>query len=611
MKKKTKTWGMGCFFGPLTVLLLGALLCPPLPGDREIPLSLRPSEWRERVFLEGTGEPAAGPRAAVFAFSRDPDRGETFSIGPWNHGAWAARLERRRVIPAPTARLRGYYRSRQLLPFQGCVTVFFLGKGSVLARRSYSLAPSPAWRPFEIDVRTPPRGCDSLRLAFGLQDKTRGRIEFNALSVRLGGEAPFSAQPPPQPRRSWPERPFTGGRRYRLAKAGDSHWLVTPEGRPFYSIATVGPGDDLPDSPVTPAAEWTELLESAGFNSLAAWTPLRPWMRRNERQRQGDRRPLPLFTALSSGALKGSFDRLTDSRGKRGTPGHEFPDPFDPDFIEAYRREVLDRHRLLGDKDWFIGWFADNELDHDDLHRKVYSRHCSRAFREFLESRHRSIARLNRAWGSRYRSFEELILSRPDPLGAKGAMEEDFRLFSREIVRQYVSLTIRVIRSVDPERPIFSNRFSAGGMSAVDACLDLYAPYDGIAVNLYPQNQRAGLSDNERAFLRFFHQRNGQPVILSEWSVAALDSGLYQGPPDRLDWSWNEALASQAQRAGQAAYLAAEFYNLPFLVGAHWFSWKDMAGKRSANRGLFRVDGRPWRELLQELGAVQRRLGSN
>ena len=84
----------------------------------------------------------------------------------------------------------------------------------------------------------------------------------------------------------------------------------------------------------------------------------------------------------------------------------------------------------------------------------------------------------------------------------------------RKIVQRYVELTIGCIRSVDPDRPIFSNRFMASGIGASASFLDLYARYDGIAVNLYPQNQRAGLGDNERAYLQLFHERSGKPVLV-------------------------------------------------------------------------------------------------
>jgi hypothetical protein len=133
--------------------------------------------------------------------------------------------------------------------------------------------------------------------------------------------------------------------------------------------------------------------------------------------------------------------------------------------------------------------------------------------------------------------------------------------------------------------------------------MDLYKAYDGISVNLYPANRSEGLSGNEQAFLRLLHDLTGKPVLIGEWSVPAMDSGLYdrvQSPG--LDWSWNEVVSDQSRRAAQAARLSLDFYNLPFVVGAHWFTWQDIdTPSRRANRGLIRTDGTSWTELLNSL----------
>ena len=57
-------------------------------------------------------------------------------------------------------------------------------------------------------------------------------------------------------------------------------------------------------------------------------------------------------------------------------------------------------------------------------------------------------------------------------------------------------------------------------------------------------------------------------------------------------------MATQQQRARQSAEILAEFYNMPFVVGAHWFSWGDFdSQQRHANRGLFKTNNQPWPEL--------------
>ena len=66
---------------------------------------------------------------------------------------------------------------------------------------------------------------------------------------------------------------------------------------------------------------------------------------------------------------------------------------------------------------------------------------------------------------------------------------------------------------------------------------------------------------------------------------------------------------TQTQRARQAACVALDFYNMPFVVGAHWFIWSDIdSEKRQANRGLFDSSGRPWQEVIDALTDAHRRM---
>ena len=588
-----------------------ALLATPQlrVAEGEMTLSPQKTQWDELVFLDGLQGLITSGQAVRFSYGNDPDLGGTLSVGPWYAGSWGARLEYKKAFPAPTGTINGYYRTAGLLPSQATVNIAFLQGATILGKKSYKLAPSSTWRPFTVSVGFPPAGADSFRAAFGLSDKTAGRVDFAKLTIGKG-TAPltFPSEPVAVTRPS-PTTVFAGGGVFRLASEGETSWLVTPAGRPFYSIATVGPSGRSGDLPVRAGDEWAAYLRTLGFNSLAGWTRVSYWSSVNTALEKAGAEPLPLFVAVESNSFTAAFDRLVDAQGNTGMAGHTFPDPFDPAFEAAYRAEVLSLYGYLGGKRWFAGWFADNELDHADLARQVYSPHCAAALKDFLVLRYGSIGALNLAWQTSYSSFDSLIAARPDPLIPIGAMAEDYRLFAREVVSRYIETTIRVIRAIDPGRLIFSNRFMASGMSGTSALLDLYAAYDGIAVNLYPQNQRPGLSENEKAHLQHFHDQTGKPVLVTEWSVPAIDSGLYDAPPNGLDWSWNQAIGTQADRGRQAAALTVDFYNLPFLVGAHWFTWNDMRADRYANRGLFTADGLPWADLLLQLQTTQKRLG--
>ena len=259
-------------------------------------------------------------------------------------------------------------------------------------------------------------------------------------------------------------------------------------------------------------------------------------------------------------------------------------------------------------KPYFLGWFADNERELRDLDRCVWSPHASAAFRASLERRYGDIAALNKAWGAVFTSFDDLAARRPEPALCAGPMHEDFRAFSRELLRRYHEILLRTIREEDPGRLAFTNRFMLGDVGSLTENLDLCRGYDAIAVNLYPANNSFGLAEHELAVLRLVHEKSGKPLLLGEWSVPARDSGLYNNP-QKLDWSWPQTVATQRDRANQAARVQADFYNLPFMLGAHFFIWRDFdSAVRQANRGIFKASGEPWREIQDGLRQVNLRI---
>lgn len=259
---------------------------------------------------------------------------------------------------------------------------------------------------------------------------------------------------------------------------------------------------------------------------------------------------------------------------------------------------------VRGDPD-FVAWFVDNEIGFDDLHRFVWSPHCGRALIEFLREEYPQISSLNARWCTAFASYEALAAARPEPPLDRGPMHEDFIAFERLLYKRYVDVTLRVTRDADPDHLIASNRHNLGGLPHWLPNIDLCAAYDLVAVNLYPDNQAAGVGPSGLAILREVARRTGKPVIVGEWSVPAMDSGLYGQKKAVLDWSFPQAVPTQAIRARQAAHIAADFFNEPYIVSAHWFIYGDFdSPEREANRGLVRSDGRPWEELVRSLTSV-------
>jgi hypothetical protein len=530
-------------------------------------------------------------------------------LGPWRAGKWAARYEYTQPVPIVTGAIRGRYRTDGLFPKQAVVRVQWYKGTSALTNRSYSLATAADWDAFEVPLVRPPAGADSIRIGFGLGEKTEGTVWF--ADLRIVEQAPLlEYSGDPELTRPAPPKDLPGSRYTRVEQHGGAWWLIDSTGKPFFSLGTVPMSLGSPTADFRQERQTLEAMRSLGLDSIAGGSSISRWSAFNDALVKEGVQPLHQFRNIEMKVGDG-YDTLVDAAGRNpgasqaqaaatGGFNHAFADPFDPRWEADVRKQVRDIAGRVRNKTYYAGWFAANERQHRDIHRYVYSPNCAAAFRAWLERKYGgSIDSLNKMWNEeqRYSSFEEIFEKKPDPEIRYGPMYEDFRAFSREIIRKANETMIRVIRQEDPGRLIISNRFMVGEQGDVFENLDLYADFDIIAVNIYPRNLVAGLNRDEREFLETVHRRTGKPVIIGEWSVPALDSGLYDNL-QKLDWSYPQTVGTQSERAAQAARILADLYNLPFIVGAHWFTWKDIdSSARQANRGLFKANGEPWTEL--------------
>lgn len=569
----------------------------------EIPLRADPELWQHKVLSLGNVQEKD---AVTFSLTT-----AGLSIGPWVAGQTSARLEYSQPIPILRGMILGRYHTEAMHPRQAAVRLQFNQASHSLAVRIFPLAASAAgWSEIAIPVFRPPQGADSITVGFGLGEKTEGHVQFTDLRVSDKYHAPEFLGDAPTLTRPAPPATAKPAPMVHLVNAGSAWWLASPQGKPFFSL---GSATYSHDEPLV-----FEQMRHLFFNSLAGGHDLKRWAAFNDRQMAANA-PVAFQFRIVGTDVGGDYDTLLDASGtdprerqakaaKTGGFDHAFPDPFDPRWQESVQKRVHEIAVVVKDKPYFAGWFADNERSHRDLHRFVWSPHCSTEFRRYLEKRYGTIAALNRAWGTKFESFDALMREKPDPVVRKGAMYEEFRAFSREIIRHFNQTLLNAIHAEDPGRLVFSNRFMVGEIRDVLDNLDLYEGFDGIAINVYPANITAGIDPSERQYIEMVHARTGKPILITEWSVPALDSGLYDRPA-HLDWSYPQAMETQALRARQAAQYEADLYNMPYVVGAHWFTWNDFdTPVRQANRGLFKVDKQPWTELQDALRSINARM---
>jgi len=248
-------------------------------------------------------------------------------------------------------------------------------------------------------------------------------------------------------------------------------------------------------------------------------------------------------------------------------------------------------------------------MSYDQLYRYVWSTHCSNEFLDFLRDRYPTIAALNLSWGTQYPDFDRLKAERPEPRLERGPMYDDFVAFERRIVERFIDVTLKATRAADPNHLIAGNRHNLDGVEVWMRHIDLWAKCDLVALNMYPSPQHPGFGPAMSAVLDDVAERTGRPIIFGEWSVPALDSGLYLQTKAKLDWSFPGCVPDQRIRASHAKHILADFFNHPSVVGAHWFIYSDFdSSGRQANRGLVRIDGQPWQTLVDGLTELHGRI---
>ena len=398
---------------------------------------------------------------------------------------------------------------------------------------------------------------------------------------------------------------------YRTRRDADGRWwFVDPEGKPFFlaGAGTVNSSGDynakLGYAPYgrTVARKYPSVndwatntlarLVSWGFNMIVTT------------EKSVIRRRLPHTMILGIGtemSSRGDYEILPCDGG----PCTAFPNVFSPKF-EAYCRYVA-KNRCAPNKDdpWLIGYYIDNELAWWGDARKFRA----------PPSRGLFDACAKKPAGHSARIALEKFLKERGIASPEAASEEVTREFIRLIARRYFEITSRAIREADPNHLVLGCRF-AGLRSSDPVVWEECGRYcDAVSVNIYPMvDLDRGIALNglhakaqqvadviaERAAMA------GKPLIVTEWSFVALDSGLpcMHGAGQRF--------FTQRERAEATSIFARTLYALPCCAGYVYFKWSDqpVCGRKSeksenSNYGLVDANDDPWPEQVAALAAIQ------
>ncbi|HOS95894.1 MAG TPA: hypothetical protein PLQ54_21480, partial [Armatimonadota bacterium] len=180
--------------------------------------------------------------------------------------------------------------------------------------------------------------------------------------------------------------------------------------------------------------------------------------------------------------------------------------------------------------------------------------------------------------------------------------------FLRVIAEAYFGEACRALREADPDHMVIGCRFA--GRTPPEVLEAAGRHNDIFTLNSYPyvDMDRGQVLDVPQQLCDYFDHA-GKPMIITEWSFPALDSGLpcTAGAGMRVD--------TQEQKARCYEIFANMVADLPFMVGQHYFMWVDEPAlgisstfPEDSNYGLVNERDEPYEAFVRRVAEVNPRL---
>jgi len=520
------------------------------------------------------------------------------------------------IDPVRVYFLSGWVRTEGLPDGKVFIRVAIGGEGIQTRHHIIRVPASPEWKPFTTAVRDLDPKAAVAVVMIQIRENASGSAWVDDVYFGEGKVLPFkSPYPVPKLSGSRPEKTFKGTGFYRVEKVDGVWWIVKPDGTLFWSTGpcTAGMANPVMASKLNISrsnrpllkkfvVQSMERIRTWGFNSLGAWSTLDMWgfdiLEWNRKQEKAGKGLLPYFVSWNccnaghsdrDAIRKGLFLVDLDGKTQGGdkAQGHRMCDPYNPAWKTALEKSVARKIKRWKSDPNLIGHFTDNEIAIYGLYRYLWSPHALGAFVERLKRTYLTAADLNEAWSSgrhkfSYEKISSEALRRDPPTPHKGSDTwlEDIQGFERDLVETYVRTVVGTFRKYDPNHMLLGNRWGTMDTDVLPYLkhfLPLFKSFDICAANLYPHPEgcRQVGDFNYRKqleWIRALNRLTGRPVLIGEFGTAARDSGVavQRWAPRTLD--------TDTQRGESYKKMIHTWYNLPFVVGAHWFKWSNGYG---------------------------------
>lgn len=408
---------------------------------------------------------------------------------------------------------------------------------------------------------------------------------------------------------------------FTIDKKYDRWWFFDPDGNVFFStgVCHVTPyGFYSPPLGHSPYYEnimdiygsvevWAEVaferLKKWNFNTLVAWSDL---------GLLGDKMPYALNLSLSG------------ADWQQGTIPDFFADAFYNRVAQVVEGAVVPRV----DDPNLLGYFLDNEMRWGpdwravrDLFADYFSFDATSpgkiALVNFLRERYDDdVEAFNEAWGMSLSSFDDLFsMTEIIPIPLTPAQKADRAAFTGIVAEHFYKYCHDAIRAADPNHLILGSRF-VSWVTPLEV-LNAIVPYtDVVSVNHYLPwliyeplinilREMFGWTDVSD-MLKEFYELTQKPILITEFSIRAFDSGL----PNTYPYYWFfTTLQTQQDRADFFERYARETFATEYIVGYHWFCYQDEPPEgrfdgENSNFGLVSNMDEPWELLVERMTEV-------
>ncbi len=444
----------------------------------------------------------------------------------------------------------------------------------------------------------------------------RARFDNAEVTVTKPAEEPAEARPAIPAWAPRPGQPIVQGTGFFRAVEHDGRWwLVDPEGKPFFITGT---------DHVNYRAHWCEKLGYAPYhrNVAAKYGSEEVWAKQaTDRLKQWG------FNTVAAGhspsvrhrglahILFGSFASSFAPREWICEPIHwtGFADVFSPRWPRHCQLLARQMARESRGDPWCLGIFLDNELEWygkhgslvDEVFRRPATQPAKKALWAWLLTRYGDLRTMNAKLGTKY-AGEQAFLEATDLLPASEEAAAVRNGFLAQIAEKYFSVAYQAMKEADPDHLVMGARFAGRCPEPVLAAAGKWS--DVYTINTYPRVSfedawglgLGGTVEGVPRQLVEYYQIVRKPMIITEWSFPALDSGLpcKYGAGMRVD--------TQEQKAACYAIFANQIADLPFMVGYHYFMWADEPAEgisstfpEDSNYGLVNVRDEPYETLTR------------